>query len=276
MQVQNSISIIRYYQIAEDYLHQGEAYLRDGYNVQAVESFSNFIHLVCDGLPRHNSFRLKRFQPERLAYQRKARGIKQKLQGMVSSSEPRTSCLSSTSSSLRNLELPASLLSDFLGFAQSNTNAGIETCGILAGKLDKGRLRITHVIMPRQRGTECTCTTEAEELVLEVQSKYELITLGWIHTHPTQDCFLSSIDLHTQYGYQMMMPEALAIVLSPLNAVNQSGIFSLTERGMQVIGRCPLGGSGFHDHETRAPLFRVASHVVLSYEGPTAIFIDLR
>jgi proteasome lid subunit RPN8/RPN11 len=26
--------------------------------------------------------------------------------------------------------------------------------------------------------------------------------LGWIHTHPSQSCFMSSIDVHTQAGYQ--------------------------------------------------------------------------
>lgn len=34
-------------------------------------------------------------------------------------------------------------------------------------------------------------------------------------THPTQTAFLSSVDLHTHCSYQMMMPEAIAIVCSP-------------------------------------------------------------
>ena len=28
-----------------------------------------------------------------------------------------------------------------------------------------------------------------------------LSVLGWIHTHPTQTAFLSSVDMHTQFGY---------------------------------------------------------------------------
>lgn len=43
----------------------------------------------------------------------------------------------------------------------------------------------------------------------------ELYPLGWIHTHPTQTCFLSSIDVHTQCGYQTMLDEAVAIVMAP-------------------------------------------------------------
>ena len=34
-------------------------------------------------------------------------------------------------------------------------------------------------------------------------------------THPTQTAFLSSVDLHTHYPYQQLMPEAVAVVVSP-------------------------------------------------------------
>jgi hypothetical protein len=36
-----------------------------------------------------------------------------------------------------------------------------------------------------------------------------------LQTHPTQTAFLSSVDLHTHYPYQQLMPEAIAIVVSP-------------------------------------------------------------
>ena len=36
-----------------------------------------------------------------------------------------------------------------------------------------------------------------------MQDKRSLYPLGWIHTHPTQTCFLSSVDVHTQCGYQV-------------------------------------------------------------------------
>ena len=32
-----------------------------------------------------------------------------------------------------------------------------------------------------------------------------LIAAGWIHTHPSQECFLSSVDLHMHYSYQVGM-----------------------------------------------------------------------
>ena len=37
----------------------------------------------------------------------------------------------------------------------------------------------------------------------------------WFQTHPTQTAFLSSVDLHTHCSYQLMLPEAIAIVCAP-------------------------------------------------------------
>ncbi|CAF4394850.1 unnamed protein product, partial [Rotaria magnacalcarata] len=51
--------------------------------------------------------------------------------------------------------------------------------------------------------------------MVEYIANNNLITLGWIHTHPTQTVFLSSVDLHTHLPYQMLMQEAVAIVISP-------------------------------------------------------------
>ncbi|KAF9587059.1 hypothetical protein IFM89_039745 [Coptis chinensis] len=41
-------------------------------------------------------------------------------------------------------------------------------------------------------------------------------------THPSQSCFMSSIDLHTHYSYQIMLPEAVAIVMAPKDSSSES------------------------------------------------------
>ena len=43
------------------------------------------------------------------------------------------------------------------------------------------------------------------------------INLGWVHTHPTQTSFMSSIDLHIHMPYQMLLDEArrISFELSP-------------------------------------------------------------
>ncbi|KAG1662778.1 STAM-binding protein-like A [Nymphon striatum] len=122
---------------------------------------------------------------------------------------------SSNKSGLRDVIVPSGLISSFSRLAQPNTDKNIETCGILAGRLIQGKFNVTHLLIPKQRGTPDSCTTENEEDLFEYQDKYDLITLGWIHTHPSQTSFLSSVDLHTHFSYQIMMHEAIAIVIAP-------------------------------------------------------------
>jgi STAM-binding protein len=52
--------------------------------------------------------------------------------------------------------------------------------------------------------------------MFEAQIAHKVMTIGWIHTHPQYDLFLSSVDLHNQLGYQMLLPEAIAVVYSPI------------------------------------------------------------
>ncbi len=73
-------------------------------------------------------------------------------------------------------------------------------------------------------------------------------------THPSQTAFLSSIDLHTQFGFQIMVPEAVAIVCAP--KYNETRSFILTPNyGVKVISECSQGG--FHMHQNNPPIFEV-------------------
>ncbi|BGP26926.1 hypothetical protein JCM10295v2_005888 [Rhodotorula toruloides] len=106
---------------------------------------------------------------------------------------------------------------------------------------------VTHLLVPEQEGTSDTCTTMREEEVFEYQDRRGLLTLGWIHTHPSQTIFLSSLDLHTHASYQLMLAEAIAVVCSPRHDPNY-GVFRLTDPpGLEVVGTC-RGEGAFHPH----------------------------
>uniref|UniRef100_A0A673JWS0 STAM-binding protein-like A n=1 Tax=Sinocyclocheilus rhinocerous TaxID=307959 RepID=A0A673JWS0_9TELE len=152
---------------------------------------------------------------------------------------------------LRQIAVPAELCGKFLRLANNNTIRAVETCGILCGRLNRNAFTVTHVIVPKQCGGPDYCDTENEEELFLVQDQYDLITLGWIHTHPTQTAFLSSVDLHTHCSYQMMLPESIAIVCSP--KFNETGYFRLTDYGMEEISSCTQ--KGFHPHPKEPPLF---------------------
>lgn len=91
-------------------------------------------------------------------------------------------------------------------YALANTKRSIESCGILAGSLDskRGLFTINTLIVPKQEGSSDMVSALNEEEIFEAQDKRSLYPLGWIHTHPSQTCFLSSIDIHTQCGYQVL------------------------------------------------------------------------
>lgn len=172
---------------------------------------------------------------------------------------------------LRRVIMSRSIGEDFLRAASSNTTQNIETCGILCGRLRQNEFAITHVIIPKQKGTSDSCLTQNEEELFLFQDQYDLTTLGWIHTHPSQSAFMSSIDLHTHFAYQVMLPEAIAVVCAP--KFGDTETFSLTEYGLDFISNCTQ--TGFHPHPNESLLYQTSSHVHLE-SRTNATFIDLR
>lgn len=119
-------------------------------------------------------------------------------------------------SKLHQLNFPIELVSSFIKHADANTRRGIETCGVLCG-IRRDSYYVTRIFVPMQKGSEDTCAATDYEEIEQYVNKNKLLVLGWIHTHPKFLCFLSSVDLHTQYGYQKLLPESVAIVYSGLN-----------------------------------------------------------
>ncbi|KAJ4768100.1 associated molecule with the SH3 domain of STAM 1 [Rhynchospora pubera] len=191
--------------------------------------------------------------------------------------DPRPGPALSDSGRYQDLHVPVKLMECFLRVAEANTSKNLETCGILGGYLKNRIFYVSTLIIPKQKATSDSCTATNEEEIFEVQDKNSLFTLGWIHTHPTQTCFLSSIDLHNHYSYQVMLPEAIAIVMAPTDTERKHGIFHLTDpSGMSVMHDCQE--TGFHPHEEPLdgnPIYEHCSHV---YMNPNVKFelIDLR
>ncbi|GAO19213.1 hypothetical protein UVI_02008060 [Ustilaginoidea virens] len=116
---------------------------------------------------------------------------------------------------IRSVFLPSKLRAAFLDVASGNTRRGLEMCGILCGTPVNNALFVRCLLIPDQKCTSDTCETENESAIFDYCADQDLMVLGWIHTHPTQTCFMSSRDLHTHAGYQVMMPESIAIVCAP-------------------------------------------------------------
>ncbi|CAH0055122.1 unnamed protein product [Clonostachys solani] len=159
---------------------------------------------------------------------------------------------------IRSIFLPRALRRDFLKVAADNTRRGLEMCGILCGTPVNNALFIRCLLIPDQKCTSDTCETENESAMFDYCDSEDLLMIGWIHTHPTQTCFLSSRDLHTHAGYQIMMPESIAIVCAPKYEPSH-GIFRLTNPpGLEHILQCNHTDT-FHQHSVDN-LYRVAEH----------------
>ncbi|KAI0388526.1 hypothetical protein F5Y17DRAFT_452417 [Xylariaceae sp. FL0594] len=178
---------------------------------------------------------------------------------------------------IRPIFLPKRLRHQFLELAAENTRRGLEMCGILCGTAVNNALFVRCLLIPEQKCTSDTCETENEGSMLEYCIEADLLMLGWIHTHPTQTCFMSSRDLHTQAGYQVMFPESIAIVCAPKFQPSY-GIFRLTNPpGLTHILGCTQSAT-FHAHSIDN-LYTAAGHPpghVYEHDGLDFYVHDIR
>ncbi|XP_052725889.1 AMSH-like ubiquitin thioesterase 2 isoform X2 [Vigna angularis] len=143
--------------------------------------------------------------------------------------------------------------------------------------IEKGTLYMTTLIIPKQESASNSCQATNEEEVFKILNERTLYPVGWIHTHPSQSCFMSSVDLHTQYSYQMMIPEAFAIVLAPNDKLRSCGLFRIADpEGMNILKNCQE--TGFHPHkepDNGNPVYEHCSNVYRNSNLRFEIF-DLR
>ncbi len=134
---------------------------------------------------------------------------------------------------LNTVVIPTNLISEFQQISAENTLNNIETGGILLGGLnDENNQCITHTLIPKQQATANAVYMEKEDDWSAICDTLSLQIFGWIHTHPEQTCFMSSIDLHSQYNIQRLNENSIGIVVAP---TDQTQIFSLTSIGMDFM-----------------------------------------
>ncbi|KAJ3795097.1 hypothetical protein GGU11DRAFT_252805 [Lentinula aff. detonsa] len=175
---------------------------------------------------------------------------------------------------LKIVHLPRDCLNRFLTIAKVNTARNRETCGLLLGKDRGSKYVVTTLLIPKQHSTSDTCTMDEEELILQVTEERGLITLGWIHTHPSQSCFMSSVDLHTHSAFQRMLPESFAVVCAPTSVPN-FGIFRLTDPpGLGLILACNAK-EAFHPHPD-SPIYTDAERGHVQMKDISLEIVDIR
>uniref|UniRef100_A0A4W6G2I6 STAM binding protein like 1 n=1 Tax=Lates calcarifer TaxID=8187 RepID=A0A4W6G2I6_LATCA len=281
VEINEDIAPRRYFRSGVEMERMAAVYLEEGSLENAYVLYTKFITLFVEKLPSHRDYQqcsvpekqliMKKLQE--VAFPRKDE-LKKRLQEKYSREHTEYLraqmcftrvcfvlfvCAAQRVEGLRRVVIPRDLTYRFLLLADSNTARGIETCGVLCGRLTHNEFVLTHVVIPKQSAGPDFCDMENVEELFSFQDQQNLLTLGWIHTHPTQTAFLSSVDLHTHCSYQLMLPEAIAIVCAPKH--NDTGVFRLTGPGMSEVSGCRL--KGFHPHSKEPPLFTVCKHVVV-------------
>lgn len=129
-----------------------------------------------------------------------------------------------------------------------------EVAGLLAGKYLKRQdvLEVWDAVTGDQKSTSAFVYLEEEIMAATAEwlmrERPGLYIIGWYHSHPGFDLFLSTIDIETQKRYQLMFPKAIAMVVDPLGYAKtrklkdlRFKVFRINKRGEVVSLRVTIG-----------------------------------
>ncbi len=157
----------------------------------------------------------------------------------------------------RDVQFPESLLNTFIDSAWSNSPTN-EFMGWLTGNvttMGKGKDKkqvvvIDGLFLPKQAADQWNVWEPGDDQIPHQMLTYlqdsESNVVGWVHSHPTFDSFLSSVDLHTQHMLQREQPLAVAIVI---DKNKKARVMRISEAGMEVVSSCGHDPHQFHEHD---------------------------
>jgi proteasome lid subunit RPN8/RPN11 len=150
----------------------------------------------------------------------------------------------------------------------------------------------TVLLIPRQEGTKDACwevsraANEGDEpwVLKQVELSSDLITMCWIHSHPSFTCFFSNVDNHATAVYQRGYAPFFGIVVGkkddhPNTPFGVYGIFCVKDKFLPLLLSCPpqlLKVNPQHNHRhpdypdmlLYSDLHEVASHVKIVRDLP--------
>lgn len=94
-----------------------------------------------------------------------------------------------------------------------------EVLGYLFGEFRENSIYIDDIVIPKQDATRISVKEAENDIeiirkIRELDSKYvKKVHVGWYHSHPGLDCFLSGVDEETQKYWQLVNERMVAIVI---------------------------------------------------------------
>jgi len=134
----------------------------------------------------------------------------------------------------------------------SISNINQEVAGLMVGKAVSDVVEVWDAVTGIQQSTPAYVKLEESVMALVAEVLMEnlpdLYIVGWYHSHPGLNVFMSPIDVETQKAYQAMFPKAIALVIDPLQfSVSwkvsdlKIGVFRIDKNGRVVPVRFTLG-----------------------------------
>ncbi|MEM1769958.1 MAG: Mov34/MPN/PAD-1 family protein [Nitrososphaerota archaeon] len=153
-----------------------------------------------------------------------------------------------------------------------------EVAGLLIGKYEKKQdvLEIWDAISGDQKSSSAFVLLDEEVMAATYEwlarERPGLYIVGWYHSHPGFDLFLSTIDIETQKRYQTLFPKAVAMVVDPLEYAKTRRLLDLKFRVYHIDKQgkvVPLRTTiGIHRRKVMESTIRGMETVDLYYIAP--------
>ena len=97
--------------------------------------------------------------------------------------------------------------------------------GLMLGEfVDDFTVKVVDVFAMPQSGTSVSVESvdpafQAKMLELLAQTNRTEMVVGWYHSHPGFGCWLSSVDVNTQFSFEQLNKKAVAVVVDPIQSV---------------------------------------------------------
>ena len=126
----------------------------------------------------------------------------------------------------------------------------IEFMGYLLGTVEEETraVNVTGLYIPEQTGERDKVQQSSENTnlaLLGVTQEQNACVVGWVHSHPTFDAYLSSVDQHQQAHIQSGVNHAVAVVF---DKDDDPSFFTLLPDVLAMLKKCAEAADGFHLH----------------------------
>lgn len=151
----------------------------------------------------------------------------------------------------------------------ARSGGSLEVMGLMIGYVSHETFIVTDAFRLPVEGTETRVNAqeEANEYIVNYldrsrQTGQRENAVGWYHSHPGYGCWLSGIDVNTEFNYQSFQDPFVAVVIDPDRTISagkvEIGAFRTYPEGYVPPPDPTAGGGGGGDADAAVPMAKAA------------------